>query len=250
VSLAKLALEVGRLDEAKAELDKATSENPATPDGFFTLAKVWEARHDLPKALQEYRRALRFDSSPLVQLSFARALMKVGREQEAMTALDAAAVIPDGLMERGRLLFRRGEYDRALADFEAAAKMAPTDPQPLMWAGAGRDKLGQADKAAEIWRAALRLAPDDPETHYRLGRVELDKGRVPSALEHLRRAAARAPEQADWRAELYFQLGTAEATNHARGAAVAAFKKYIELAPPDAAARPEVEKQIQRLSGR
>jgi cytochrome c-type biogenesis protein CcmH/NrfG len=73
---------------------------------------------------------------------------------------------------------------------------------------------------------------------------------VTTALEHLRRAAAHAPDAAEWTAELYFQLGTAESTGGHRSAAVTAFKKYIDLAPADAPARPEVEKQIRRLSGR
>jgi tetratricopeptide (TPR) repeat protein len=250
VELAKLAIDVGRLDEAKQELDKVTEESPSTPEALFTLARMWEARKDLPRALQEYRRALRFDPTPALQLAFARALIRFGKESEAMAALDAAAIVPEGLLERGRLLFRRGEYDRAVADFEAASKMAPRDPQPLLWVGASCDKLGQSDRATEAWRAALRLAPDDPETHYRLGRAELDKGRVTTALEHLRRAAAHAPDAAEWSAELYFQLGTAESTGGHRSAAVVAFKKYIDLAPADAPARPEVEKQIRRLSGR
>jgi tetratricopeptide (TPR) repeat protein len=250
VALAKLALDVGRLDEAKEELDKVTEENPQTPDALYTLARLWEAKHDLAKALQEYRRALRFDNTPAIQLSFARALIRAGKEGEAMAALDAAAIVPEGLIERGKLLFRRGEYDRALSDFEGAAKMSPRDPNALLWVGASRDKLGNTEGAMEAWKSALRLAPDDSETHYRLGRSELDKGKIASSLDHLRRSAARAPEQADWKAELYFQLGTAEATGGSRGAAVAAFKKYLDLAPSDAPARPAVEKQIQRMSYR
>jgi tetratricopeptide (TPR) repeat protein len=250
VSMAKLALDMGRLDEAKDELDKVTEENPATPDALYTLARLWEARHDLPKALQEYRRALRFDNTANVQLSFARALIRFGKEAEAMTALDAAATIPEGLMERGRLLFRRGDYDRALADFEAASKLAPADPQPLLLVGAARDKLAQSDGAGEAWRGALKLAPDDPEAHYRLGRLDLDRGRISSAVDHLRRATARAPEAAEWRTELYFQLGTAEATAGARRPAAAAFQKYLDLAPMDAPARPEAEKQLLRLGAR
>jgi tetratricopeptide (TPR) repeat protein len=250
VSLAKLALELGHLEEAKDELDKVIDDNPSTPDALFTLARLWEARGDLPKALSEYRRALRFDNTPYLQLSFARALIRFKKEAEAMAALDAAASIPEGLLERGKLLFRRGEYDRAQADFEAASKLAPRDAEALLWVGSSRDKLGQMDRAGEAWRAGIKLAPDDPELRFRLGKLELDKGRVSSALEQLRRAAAKAPEDAEWIAELYFQLGTAEATSGARGPAVAAFKKYLDRAAPDAPARPEVAKQIQRLGGR
>jgi tetratricopeptide (TPR) repeat protein len=250
VALARLALDLGRLDEAQAELDKVIEENPATPGALFTSARVWEARRDSARALQEYRRALRFENPPELSLAFARALLKVGRESEAMTALDGATALPDGLIERGRALYRKGDYERALSDFQGATKLAPRDARAWTWRGMSHAKLGEAEKAADAWTTALKLAPDDAETHYRLGHFQLDKGRVKDALDHLRKAASRMPEKPEWEAELYFQLGTAEATGGSRPAAAAAFQRYLDLAPQDAPARPEVEKQIHRLRGR
>jgi cytochrome c-type biogenesis protein CcmH/NrfG len=48
---------------------------------------------------------------------------------------------------------------------------------------------------------------------------------------------------------LYFQLAQAELLTGSKSAAVAAFKKYLELAPPDAPARPEATRQVARLDG-
>jgi tetratricopeptide (TPR) repeat protein len=250
VAMAKLELDVGQLDEAQAELNKVIDENPATPEALFTLARVWEARNDLVRAVQEFRRALRFENLPQVQLALARVLLKMGKEPEAMAALDAAATMPEALAERGRVLYRKGEYEKALADFQNATKLAPTDARAWLGQGLSQDRLGEADKASEAWKTALRLAPDDAEIHYRMGKFDLDKGRVKSAIDHLKLAAAHVPDKTDWEPELYFQLGTAEVTGGAKPAALAAFKKYLELAPSDAASRPEAKRQVQRLGGK
>jgi cytochrome c-type biogenesis protein CcmH/NrfG len=73
---------------------------------------------------------------------------------------------------------------------------------------------------------------------------------VAAGIEHLRKAASKVPDSAEWKAELYFHLGSAEATAGARAAALAAYQKYMTLAPADAPSRPEVEKQIRRLGGK
>ncbi|HXU82392.1 MAG TPA: tetratricopeptide repeat protein, partial [Polyangia bacterium] len=250
VAMAKLQLELGQLEDAQGELDKVVEENPSTPDALFTLARVWEARGELMRAVQEYRRALRFENLPAVQLALGRALLKMGKEPEAMSSFDAAASLPDALVERGKVFYRKGDYDKSLADFGNATKLNPKDPKAWLGLGLSHDRLGELDKASEAWTTALKLAPDDAETQYRLGKFELDKGRVKSAVEHLKAAAARIPEKADWEAELYFQLGTAEITAGAKPAALAAFKKYLEVAPKDAASRPEAQRQIVRLGGK
>jgi tetratricopeptide (TPR) repeat protein len=250
VAMAKLQLDLGQLEEAQAELDKVVDENPATPEALFTLARVWEARNDLVRAMQEYRRALRFENLPIIQLSMGRVLMRLGKEPEAMTAFDAAATLPDALVERGRILHRKGDYEKALTDFQNATKMNPSDAKAWLWQGLSHDRLGEADKASQAWGTALKLAPDDGETHYRIGRFEMDKGRPKSALAHLKQAASHIPEKADWEAEVHFQIGLGELAGGSKAGALAAFKKYLEMAPADAASRPEARRQIQRLGGK
>jgi tetratricopeptide (TPR) repeat protein len=250
VAMSKLQLELGQLDDAQAELDKVIEENPSTPEALYTLAKVWEARGDQVRAVQEFRRALRFENLPMVQLSLGRVLLKLGKESEAMAALDSAASLPDALVERGRVYYRKGDYDKALLDFQNASKQAPQNERAWLGLGLSHDRMGQADEASDAWKTALRLAPDDGEIHYRIGKFELDKGRVKSAVEHLRKAVAHVPEKADWEAELYFQLATAEVTGGAKAAALASFKKYLEIAPSDAPSRPEAKRQVVRLGGK
>ena len=79
--------------------------------------------------------------------------------------------------------------------------------------------------------------------------LELDRAKPTPAIEHFRKAAAKAPEQAPWRADLYFQLAQAELLTGAKAFALVDFKKYLDIAPPDAPARHEATQQVARLGG-
>jgi tetratricopeptide (TPR) repeat protein len=136
-----------------------------------------------------------------------------------------------------------------LADFQAAAKMTPADPEPLILQGLCYDKIGQSSKAEDAWRAALRIDADAPEPHYRLGRMELDRAKPTAAIEHFRKAVAKASEEATWRADATFQLAQAEVLTGAKAAALADFKKFLDIAPPTAPSRPEAAQQVARLGG-
>ncbi len=213
------------------------------------MARVDEARHDSGAALQEYRRATTWGNTPLFALGYGRLLDQVGKQSEALASFANAVALPEGRLERGRIYFRNGDLESALGDFQAAAKMTPAAAEPIILEGLCYDKLGDSKKAEEAWRAALKADPDAPEPRYRLGRTDLDRGKPAAAIENLRRATAKVPENADWRADLYFQLAQAELLTGAKAAALTDFKKFLEIAPPNAPTRPEATDQVARLSG-
>jgi tetratricopeptide (TPR) repeat protein len=247
VDAARLALGLGQLDVAVKELEAVVLDHPDTPEALFLLGRVREAGGERDKALIEYRRALAFEAPPALHLAYGRLLAQMERDEEALTHLDAAGALAPARLERGRLRMRRGELELALADFAEAAKLAPTDGEAIFLKGVCLDKQGKAGPAAEAWRAAVRLSPDLPEAHYRVGRFEMDQGRPGAAVAALRQAAAKAPPRAGWLADLYFQLGFAEAAAGSKASAVTALKRFLEVAPADAPTRPEVERQLRKL---
>jgi tetratricopeptide (TPR) repeat protein len=250
VVLGKLALQQERFDLAKTQLEAAVDEQPGEPEALFTLGQAREGAGDREGALREYRRALAFESSPGLHLSLGRALLRLGKEDEAMGHFDAAGPVAPARLERARLRLRRGQVEEALVDAQEAVKLAPGDASAHLLAGLVLDKMGRAQDAATAWETAVKLQNDLLEAHYRLGRFEMDQGRAKAALPHLRQAAAKVPQGVPWAADLQFQLGTAEAAAGSRGGAAVALKKYLEVAPPDAPARSEVEKQLARLAHR
>jgi cellulose synthase operon protein C len=249
VAVAKLALDLGQRERAIQELEPMVADDPAVPEALYTLGRVREANGDTAGATRDYKRALAFEAYPDLHLAYGRVLAMAGRDDEALAQLANAGERASPRMERARIHLRRSELDKALAEAEAAARLEPGNAQVQFVRGLCLDLVGRGDDAAAAWRLALQADGKLAEAHYRLGRHEMDKGRQKIALPHFRSAAAGEPLSGSWRADLYFQLGFAEAAAGARSNAVAALKRYLELAPSDAPARPEAEKLLGRLGG-
>ena len=249
LAVARLALDLGKLELVQSETKKVFDESPRNAEAAYLMARVHEARNEYGAAVQDYRHATTWGNAPPIALSFGRLLDKLGKQPEALQSYANALSLPEARMERGRIYYRSGDLESALADFQAAAKMSPKDAEPIILQGLCHDKMGDAVKAEESWRAALRADPTAPEPHYRLGRMELDHAKPKPAIEHFRAAATKAPEQAPWRADLYFQLAQAELLTGAKAAALADFKRFLDIAPPDAPARHEAKQQVARLDG-
>ena len=250
VRLAKLALDLGRADRAQKEAAAVVAEDPTNPEALFTLAQAREAQGELGAALADYKRATSFGTSPELHLAYGKALAASGRDDEALGQLTAAGERAVARLERARIRLRRGDMNEALQDAEAAAQVEPNNAVAHFVRGQCLDLLGRADEAAGAWRDALKADPNLAEAHYRLGRYEMDKGRQTQALVHFRQAAALNPKETPWLADLLFQLGFAEAASGSKGNAATALKRYLDVAPRDAPARPEAERQLARMAKR
>ena len=249
LAVARLALDLGKLELVQSETKKVFDEIPRNAEAAYLMARVHEARNENGTAIQDYRHATTWGNTPQFALAFGQLLDKLGKQPEALQSFANALSLPEARMARGRIYYRSGDLESALADFQSAAKMTPTDAEPIILQGLCHDKMGNAAKAEEAWRAALRADASAPEPHYRLGRMELDRAKPAPAIDHFRKAAAKAPDQAPWRADLYFQLAQAELLTGAKAFALADFKKYLEIAPPEAPARHEATQQVARLGG-
>ncbi|MES1204323.1 MAG: tetratricopeptide repeat protein [Pseudomonadota bacterium] len=253
VAAARVAIDLGRKDVARALAQSAVDDDPRTPGSLLVLAEVWRLDGDLPRAVLELRRALAVDGSSEVQFEYGRALGALGRDEEALAALAQARDIPESGVERGRILLRRGDLEGAARDLAAATARLPAHAEAHLLLGQAEDRLGHVTRAEAAWRIAVKVAPAAPEPRYRLGRLEMDQGRAAAALPNLRAAALHlgargAPGGAAWMTDLYFQLGFAETRQGSRDRALAAFRRYLELAPADAPARGEVTRQLQALA--
>jgi tetratricopeptide (TPR) repeat protein len=255
---ARLALELGKKDRAQALAEAAVEEDPRTPGALLLLAEVRRAAGDPTRALAELRRALALDGSPEVHLEYGRALAALGRDDDALAAFAEARGIPEATVERGRILLKRGDYEGAAAELRTATGKLPGNGDAFLLLGLTEERLGAPARAEAAWRTAMRVAQGSAgagagagaggEARYRLGRLEMERGQAAAALPHLRAAAARVAATDPWRVDLYFQLGVAERSRGTRPAAIAAFRRYLELAPPEAPARVEVTRKLEELA--
>ena len=91
----------------------------------------------------------------------------------ALPWVTSAADTLDALLTRGVQQFERHEFDAALASFEAAARLAPTDERPVLWAGRAAGRLAEQASPLTAYRMARRTLQDF-EKAYALNPRNLD----------------------------------------------------------------------------
>jgi tetratricopeptide (TPR) repeat protein len=89
---------------------------------------------------------------------------------------------------RGRIHEMRGEFDRAITQYEMQHKLDPSDSRIFSNIGRCYRELRQPQRAREFHLKALKILPFDPRANYDLALAYLDLGNRAKALEHLERA--------------------------------------------------------------
>jgi tetratricopeptide (TPR) repeat protein len=116
-------------------------------------------------ALEDYDRAIQRDPTYVVaHINRARALRLLDRLPDALVAADRALAIEDSTwarLERARVLLRRGEGDRAVADLDRAIRTDPKMADALVDRGQIRADRGNHRGALEDFEAALAAEPDN-----------------------------------------------------------------------------------------
>ena len=109
--------------------------------------------------------ALDEGSIPFARLFFVLILL-VPATAQAVAVSSAAARKPatlESLLKQGHALYARGDYQKAVASYEAAVKVSSTSPQPWLNGGAVYDEAGEPKKAAQWYARAAALDFRDDE---------------------------------------------------------------------------------------
>ncbi len=170
--------ELGLWDDARTAFNAARDETPAdetrTRARFGTLAgNAALAGGDPAGALGLLAVAeadARTAGSTLIEalagIDKARALVALGRGDEALTALEMATTLApergEGWLLKATLLRRLERLGEAQAAIERAASLTPGDPQIGLEAGVIAVRAGRDDGARQSWQSVVDLAPDSP----------------------------------------------------------------------------------------
>jgi tetratricopeptide (TPR) repeat protein len=170
MALASACLEVGRLDEAFASLDRARQAAPGWEAVHFELGKAWLRADDTARAAEAFAEAARLmPSFAAAHANMGAALGELERLEEALVALDAAVALdPEG---------HPAHNSR----------------------GACLRDLGRLADAETSFRRVIALRPGFPFGHYNLGQTFFLQGRFAEARqayeEGLGQDQARTPRQ-------------------------------------------------------
>lgn len=174
--LGTAATELGLWDDARAAFLAAHDETPEgearTRARFSALAgnaalaggDAAGALTLLSEAADEARAAGSAPLQALAAIDTARALVSLGRAEEALASLDTATRLApessEGWLLKATLLRRLDRLGLAQEAIEAAAKLAPANPEIGLEAGVIAVLSGRDEAARASWQSVLELAPD------------------------------------------------------------------------------------------
>lgn len=123
--MALTQIKLGSYEEAIKIYEEMMKEEKPTSDSYYRLARAYRGVSDFEKAIQSYEAAIEIDKSDFDAYFGEYEIYKeLGKEDEAKEALERAAgikVVDDiGGYHHGILEYLRGNYEKAIIDFEIA----------------------------------------------------------------------------------------------------------------------------------
>ena len=225
---------VEAMDDAEEAARHALELDPTLPEAHLALAQVLRDTGRLEEARAELDRAAEGRSRPdEVQRELADNLERVGDMEGAEAALRTAVAVAPSAWENwealGRLLWRQAQYDEALdafseaagvappgvttprekivaslvsmGDFDAALEAAEAIPRPITSAmlasnvGTAYFFTGRFEEAEASYRTAVELRPRSVDAHRNLADALDAQGRAEEARAEYAEARALAEEQ-------------------------------------------------------
>ena len=128
-----------------------------------------------------------------------------------------------------RVLLDLNQFNEALDEIDAARQARPVYPEASAVEGRIQREAGSDAQATVAFRRSIREAGGfQPEAHVGLARVLEDKGQFAEAVVELRKAL---DQLSDSEPVIYQMLGAAYEKLEKPKEAVAAYEKYLQLAP-------------------
>jgi tetratricopeptide (TPR) repeat protein len=190
--------------------------------------------------------------APESHLVLGKALEALGKMDQAVTEYQLArkgAVEAEAALGHARIMVRMGATRDALSELGALVKDNKLRAPALVLMGDCYSDQQQADKARHAYEDAVKYGPSLPDAAFKYGRSLHDAGRRPQAIAQLDRAVKLGGDKALFAPEAYLLLGDSMRESHNKDGALKAYKKYLELAAPDAPERAEVQKHVSILGG-
>lgn len=210
IGLAEVAGRKNKSAEVESWLQKALAADPASAYTQLVWGHYQFQRGQFVKAEAAYQKAVGLDAgSADAQIylaeNYLRGLKKPKAAEEAYRAamaLDASSV--PAHLGLAAALAVQNRFDEAVAEYERAAKLAPTDPKPTHSLARLYASQGKFDQALAALQRSNVIAPDFLPAHIDRGDLYLGKNELDKAA-----AAYRAGAKATKRPAIaYFRLGT------------------------------------------
>lgn len=142
----RMALRLGRLDEAEAALKYALALNPELYQAHSELGNVHYQREEYNKAAYEFQEVLKKNGKdPVARYNFANALRKLGKPDKAVEQYEKALVLDpeniDCYYNMGLAYEDLNDYEKAIANYQRFIDAAKDDPEEAEYVKAAREYI-------------------------------------------------------------------------------------------------------------
>ncbi|MCC6556833.1 MAG: tetratricopeptide repeat protein, partial [Polyangiaceae bacterium] len=230
VALASLLSSLGRNEEASTRLAEASAKFPDLPALHKAKAEVAMQTGRFEDAKRELELALSKEDDLGTRFKLGVANRRLRLFDDAAKIFDQVAAAdkdyPGLALERGLLFEETGQSERALEMYADALRKAPNDVDLKLRVGSTQVIAGYATQAEPILREVLKDRPNSAEANHFLGRALLVRGtNLAESLRFLERAAEIDPNRAEY--QLYVGWAANEAGQPGR--AETALNRALEL---------------------
>ena len=182
LNLGEALTEQGQAGLAEPHFRNAIRYAPGLGVAHYDLATILQRQDRTAEALDQYQQALPRMSDPLelAQTHNNLGVLYKGRGEyaKALEQFELAVQLNpnevNSYLGLGLVHFELGQTDQAMASFTQASKRAPS-PLAWFWIGRCHEARGEKDLAIEAYQLTLRLAPQFAEAQTRLALLQQSK---------------------------------------------------------------------------
>jgi len=156
-----LEMRKGQLEKAMELTNRYLEDNPENPTGWRLRGEIHFYEADVTKAVEDLKKSKSLKDEPATRVILAKAYLRVGRFEDAVTELKNSIDSPEAPMEARLLLedtFRQLDRKESLDEFYSdTINKFPTSVFWLNRAGAFALESGAYDKALQLYARSFQL---------------------------------------------------------------------------------------------
>jgi tetratricopeptide (TPR) repeat protein len=203
LALSEVQLRMGKLQEARAQLEQVVRRKPDWAEALFRLGTVDRQLGDKAGALENFQKAHeRQPANSSTTLGYAMLLEAVGKTEQARGMYEEVIKTdPENPTALNNLAYLNAEQgvnlDQALGYAQHALQRLPQDPNISDTLGLIYIRKKLTSQAVLVLQDLVARVPDNPSFHLHLGMALLDAGEKQLAKKELEKAMQHKPSAAE-----------------------------------------------------
>jgi protein O-mannosyl-transferase len=235
-NLGNALLQMGRLDEAIIQYQKAFEIMPGLAETHYNLAVALSQAGRVDEAIAHFQKALQIKPDYAeAHNNLGNALLRKGSVDEAILHFQKAVEINPAFATAhnnlGITLLQKGRVDEAISQYQKAFQIMPDFAEAHYNLAVALSQAGRVDEAIVHFQKALQINPRLADAHYSLGGAFLQKGSVDEAVTQFQEALRINPDYT----AAHVNLGNIFREKGRQDEAIAHFQRALQIEPANPA---------------